>query len=221
MSEHFHGHRKRLKDRFTSTPESLHDYEIVELLLGYVVKGKDVKPYAKELFSKNGGIGNFFKNKPSDIKGLGKECDTFFTLLQELFRRISLENLKDEKDVLDSPERVFSFLKYQSGYSDKEQFIVIFLNSSNAVVDFEIIAEGTVNQASVYPREIAQKALEKNATATIICHNHPSGNLKPSGDDVKITKKITEGLSLFDIMVLDHLIINSKDYFSFKKEGYL
>lgn len=221
MKKHYHGHRSRLKERFFQDPDSVFDYEIIELLLGYVVKGKDVKPMAKEYLAHTGGIADVFNQKPSEIKGLGKEADLFFHLIREFYHRANLDKAKKEKSFVDSPGKVYEFLKYNIGYSEKEMFVVLLLDSANAVKGYEIMSEGTVNQASVYPREIAHKALQNDATAAIICHNHPSDNLKPSNDDMRITRKIKEGLALFDIALLDHLIIASSGFFSFKSEGYL
>jgi DNA repair protein RadC len=221
MEKHYHGHRSRLKKRFSQNPDSMFDYEIIELLLGYVVKGKDVKPMAKDLLNHSNGLAGIFGCKPSDIKGLGEESDIFFRLIREFYRRVNLDKAEKEKSLVDSPDKVYEFLKYHIGYSEKEVFIVLLLDSSNAVKGYEVMSEGTVNQANVYPREIANKALQKGATAAIICHNHPSANLKPSNDDLRITRKIKEGLSLFDIALLDHLIITSQGFLSFKKEGYL
>ncbi|HCW92157.1 JAB domain-containing protein [Flexistipes sinusarabici] len=221
MKKHYHGHRNRLKERFSQNPESMFDYEIIELLLGYVVKGKDVKPMAKDLLKHCKGISGIFGCKSSDIKGLGKESDLFFLLIREFYRRVNLDKAEKEKSLVDSPDKVYEFLKYHIGYSEREVFVVLLLDSSNAVKGYEVMAEGTVNQANVYPREIANKALLKGATAAIICHNHPSDNLKPSNDDLRITRKIKEGLSLFDIALLDHLIITAQGFLSFKREGYL
>jgi len=221
MKKHYHGHRSRLKERFTRDPDSMFDYEIIELLLGYVVKGKDVKPMAKDLLQRCEGISGIFGCKPSDINGLGEESDIFFRLIRELYRRVNLDKAEKEKSLVDSPDKVYEFMKYHIGYLEREVFVVLLLDSSNAVKGYEVMSEGTVNQANVYPREIASKALQKGATAAIICHNHPSANLKPSNDDLRITRKIKEGLSLFDIVLLDHLIITAQGFLSFRREGYL
>jgi len=109
---------------------------------------------------------------------------------------------------------------YLNGRS-KETFTVIYLNGRNAVIDTFVMFEGTVNQAVVYPREIIRCALLYNAVAVIIGHNHPSGQLKPSEDDQRITRRIKQACEAMDLSLLDHVIIADGEYFSFADSGLL
>jgi DNA repair protein RadC len=190
----------------------------VELLLGFVIKGKDVKPQAKEILKKCKKLEDIFHFKLSDISGIGKETELLFKIIRELLLRISLDKAKEDSFQITNPENVFIFLKNLIGFDTVEKFVVLFLNSQNKIISYDICSKGTVNQAVVYPREIAKKAIELNTVSVILSHNHPSGNIKPSESDIRLTKQIVNALKLFDIEVLDHLIITSDDFFSFKKE---
>jgi len=105
----------------------------------------------------------------------------------------------------------------------KEHFAALFLNGQNLLIRAEIPFEGTLTSSAVYPREIVKKAIQNDAASLIIGHNHPSSNLKPSSDDIVITKKIKDGLKLIDVPLLDHLIIgfSCQDYYSFSDAGIL
>ena len=103
---------------------------------------------------------------------------------------------------------------------DVEHFVVIFLNNQNKVITTEAVASGTINSSAVYPRQIAIKALEKEATSLILSHNHPSGETMPSSSDRAVTKKLQAGLSALDIEILDHIIIG-EDHYSFADAGIL
>lgn len=107
--------------------------------------------------------------------------------------------------------------------ADKEQFLVIFLNGQNCVIDTQTMFEGTLTQAAVYPREVIKAALEKRSAACVLAHNHPSGNINPSAEDQAVTRKIKAALDTVDIRLLDHVIIGygSVEYYSFADRGLL
>jgi len=218
MKEHYHGHRDRLKQRYLKEPESLYDYEVIELLLGYVIKGRDVKPQAKELIERAGSLNSILGFDASKIKGLGKEADIFFGVMKELFSRIGYEDLQSESVVLDKPEKAASFLRYKIGYEDKEHFVALFLDINKNLISFKNLFSGTVDRLSVYPREIAEEAIAKKASFVLVSHNHPSGNLTPSEEDIKLTDKLINALDSLDIKMADHIIISKKGFYSFKRE---
>ncbi len=124
-------------------------------------------------------------------------------------------------DVLSDSQRVADHLSTYLNGRSKETFAVIFLNGRNAVIDTFVMFEGTVNQAVVYPREIIKCALQFNAVAVIIGHNHPSGQLRPSEDDQRITRRIKQACEAMDLSFLDHVIIADGEYFSFADGGLL
>lgn len=124
-------------------------------------------------------------------------------------------------EVFSSSNQVADHLMTILGGRDRETFVVVFLNGRNALIATEIIFEGTLTQATVFPREIVKYALLKNAAAIICAHNHPSGQLQPSGDDHQITRKIRQACETVGVQMLDHLIIAGGDYFSLADHGLL
>ncbi len=124
-------------------------------------------------------------------------------------------------EVLDCGRAAADHLSTYFNGRTTEAFAVIFLNSRNAIIATKIMFEGTVNQSSIYPREIIKRALQLNAVSLIIGHNHPSGQLQPSVDDRRITSKIREACQVMDIRLLDHLIITDDGWLSFERDGIL
>ena len=221
MEKHYLGHRKRLKERFEKNPGSLQTYEILELMLGFVIKGKDVKPQAKEILAKCKNLEDVFHGDLTDIKGIGKETDLFFKVTGEFILRAHKQKIEDEDIQINSPEKIYPFLKNLIGFKPVENFVIIFLNSQNKIISHDIHTSGTVNQAAVYPREVAKKAIDLNAVSIILAHNHPSGNTEASESDIRLTNQIKEALNLLNINLLDHLIITKQSYLSFKNENLL
>jgi DNA repair protein RadC len=219
MEKHYFGHRKRLKDKFFKNPVSLEDYEILELLLGYVIRGKDTKPLAKEILKKAKGVKNIFELDAKNVKGLGKETEIFFKLIREFYLRVNRENvIESNEQILNSPEKVFDFLKFFIGFQEKEHFVAILLNSSGKVIDCKTISTGTINQAAVFVREVAEIALLHSAVSVIVAHNHPSGLLTFSENDYIVTKKIKDGLNSLEIILQDHILVTKNGYLSMRQE---
>jgi DNA repair protein RadC len=218
MKEHYHGHRDRLKKRFCKEPESLYDYELLELLLGYVLRGRDVKPQAKELLEDAGSLTGIFGFDASSVKGLGAEADIFFRCIKEFYARIGYEGIQRDAVVIENPEKAANFLKMKIGFESKEHLIALFMDVNKNLLGYKVFSKGTVNKLTVFPREIAEEALNKKATFVIMAHNHPSGNLTPSEEDIKLTDKVSKALAALDINLADHIIISRKGYYSFKLE---
>lgn len=140
--------------------------------------------------------------------------------LIELARRIRLQRVNQHPS-FNHPNQVIEHLKAELSFQDREVFWVLFLNNQNQLISSEALFQGTINSANVYPREIVYRALSLNAAAIILAHNHPSGIAEPSISDRKITNKINETVSLFDIRVLDHFVIGSNDVISFAQRGWI
>ncbi|MGA1862937.1 DNA repair protein RadC [Deferribacter thermophilus] len=217
---HYLGHRKRLKDRFIKNPNSLADYEIIELLLGYVIRGKDVKPQAKKVIEKLNGIENIFQINDK-IDGIGSESVLFFKIIKELYKRCEYAKIKSSESILNTPSAVYNFIKYEIGFDETEKLVAIFLDSKGGVKEYNILSNGSVNESYFPPKEIAKMALIKNAVGVIIAHNHPSGNLKASNSDIRYTKNVKDALNVVDIALIDHIIVSHKGFLSFKQEGLL
>lgn len=153
------------------------------------------------------------------IKGLGEAKAISITAALELgVRRNASGRLKTR---VTRSEDIADFLRAMLEHRQKEVFAVVFLNRNNTITHLEIISEGGLTGTVADPRVILKKALEHNATGIILCHNHPSGNRRPSKADEAITQKIKQAASLLDMMVMDHIIVSNEGYFSFADEGML
>jgi DNA repair protein RadC len=142
--------------------------------------------------------------------------DSIIAAAQEL-----LEARVNQQEVFSKPDRVKSFLLQKLGHFNYEVFAVLFLDAQHRLIQYQEMFRGTVNQTAVYPREVAKLALEFNACAVILTHNHPSGSSEPSSSDLLLTRGIKESLALFEIRVLDHLIVARQQTLSFAERGLL
>ena len=225
------GHRERVRKKFLENGfNGLEDYEVLELLLFYVIPRKDTKAIAKELIKKFKTLANVLKADTLELKtinGLGDVAITFLKMMGALPERIyedKLKNqklIKDDKNKITDKEVLLSFLRNKIGYEDVEKFYVIYLSSSNEVIAFEESSSGTLDRSSIYPREIYKRVIMENAKSIIIAHNHPSGNTCPSKCDIDITNEIAKGLKNFGALLLEHIIITRDSYFSFLEEGLI
>ncbi|KJV56559.1 DNA repair RadC family protein [Orientia chuto str. Dubai] len=219
-SQYCLGHRKRLKERFLqSIPgNSLPDYELLELLLFHSIKRQDVKPIAKDLLKQFTTLTNVIyaeKDKLMSIPMVSNSVCIPIFLVKEFIHRILAQKVMNQH-ILSSWSSLLEYLKMTIGKAKIEQFRILFLNKKNIVIADELHGTGTVDQTPVYPREIVKRALFHEASAIILVHNHPSGIPKPSAIDIEITQKIVEACKTFSIVVHDHVIICSNDFFSFK-----
>lgn len=220
---HFLGHRARVKEKFLKSPGSLQDYELLELSLFWALPRKDTKPIAKQMLSdlKNlAGIIYADSDKLLSIEGVTQGMLVNFTVIREFLDRVLKQNIINTH-VLNSWNALIEYLQTSMGSMKTEQFRIIFLNSKNIIVADELQSLGTVDQTSLYPREVVKRALFHEATAIILVHNHPSGDPKPSKADVELTKEVVQACATFNITVHDHVIISKKRFFSFKSECLL
>ena len=225
------GHRERIREKFLNNGiDGFAEYEILELLLTYCIPRKDTKPIAKELLNKFKSLDNVFKasfDKLSAIDGLGKNSITFLKLLGELPSIIYKDELKNKKLIdketlkISNKDILLKYLRNKIGYEEIEKFYVIYLSSSNEVIEFEENSVGTLDRSSVYPREIYKKVINLNAKSIILAHNHPSDNITPSKCDIDLTNEIAKGLKNFGALLIEHIIITKNSYFSFLEEGLI
>ncbi len=225
MENHYLGHRERLRKRYIETGmEALNDYELLELLLFYSIPVKDTKPIAKQLIKTFGNIKNIFLNlnssKIKNIKGVGRNTIILLKIVKDLCSIIQKQNIIEKKS-LKNPVDVINFAKVSLGLLDEEVLYVLSLNSRNEIINFSLLDKGTPNEIYLYPRKILKKAIEDNATAIILIHNHPSGNTYPSENDIFFTKKIEKILKEIQIVLHDHIIVSADEYFSFKERGLI
>ncbi|HLG16901.1 MAG TPA: DNA repair protein RadC [Blastocatellia bacterium] len=221
---HYLKHRERLRKRFLSAgPDALQDYELLELLLTFVMKQGDVKPAAKALIERFGSLPAVFdatQEELEGVEGVGQVSGILVRLVKELFAAYMAEAVKP-KAALSSPEAVVDFARVKLAGLPHEAFMVIFVNVKNEVITHEIIHEGTVDRAVVYPRRIIERALAHRAVGLILVHNHPSGHPEPSAEDKVLTRSITEACRTMEIRVLDHLIVGKRGHFSFASNGLM
>lgn len=218
------GHRRRLKERFLLSSSSIPDYELLELILFNAIPRRDVKPYAKDLLKHFGSLGKVIN---LDVKKL-KEFDSKipesvifqFELIRETQNRVLRSNLYD-RILLNNMTSLNDYLRSTIGNSNIEHFRIFYLNTKNYLIADELMQSGTVDQTSVYPREILKKAIFHEASAIILAHNHPSGISKPSKSDIIITNKIVEACKTIDVKVHDHIIVTGNKILSFKSENLM
>ncbi len=204
---------------------SLSNSELLAILINNGTKDKTAVDLAKDLLAAvNNDLQKLGKLSVQDylqlkIKGLGKAKSVTIAAALELgIRRDSCEK---KKTIILSSKDIAEYLRSQLQYKKHEVFAVVFLNRANKILHHEIISEGGITGTVADPRIILRKALEHNATAIILSHNHPSGNLKPSKQDEDLTHKIKEAAKYFDIVITDHIIVSDEGYFSFADEGIL
>jgi DNA repair protein RadC len=221
---HYHGHRQRLREKYaTAAPGALYDYEMLELLLSYAIPRKDVKPLAKALlkrFSSLKGIMDALEEEIVEVTGIGPHAATLIRMVREMGTRYLKEEVRGKVQISCTTELI-DYCKSALGGLKDERFCVIYLNAQNQMIDMEVIEEGIVNQAVVYPRKVLENSLKRKASAIILVHNHPSGQVKPSDADIRLTQTLREATKSLDIMVHDHLIIGENRFFSFREEGMI
>jgi DNA repair protein RadC len=224
LEDYNRDHRKRLRLKFlTSGIEAFHDYEVLELFLTYAIPRVDVKPQAKELIRTFGSIKEAVDADIGDlvkIKGIGKDSAVLIKLVKEIAALYLKQKAKEKKQVTCTTE-LLDFCRAVMGGKQDEEFCVIYLDAQNQIIEFETIQRGVVNQAVVYPRQVLENALKKKASAIILAHNHPSGHVRPSDADIRLTKTIQETAKVLDILVHDHIIVGENRFFSFREEGLM
>lgn len=204
-------------------PKALTDAGLLAIFLRVGRKGVNAKQMAQELIDYFGGLGPLLKADQAifcEAKGLGqaKYCQLQATL--ELTRRYLDEQLRNE-DIFTSPDKVMDYLAIQMRDNHREVFAVMLLDTRHRLIELLELFFGTINAASVHPREVAKVALEKNASAVIVAHNHPSGSAEPSRADIQITKKLKATLAIIDVKLLDHFVIGKGEIVSLAGMGKL
>ena len=204
-------------------PSSLSDADLLAVFLRTGVHGKTAVDMARELLSLHGGLRPLLE---CDYRTISRTCGlgpAKFVQLQaalELGKRYLEAGIKRD-DVLMSPESTRNYLKARLRAYSHEVFACIFLDNRHRVIGFEELFNGTIDGATVHPREVIRRALFHNAAAVIFAHNHPSGVAEPSQSDLAITRRLNDALGLVDIRVLDHFIVGDQEVLSFAERGIL
>ena len=221
---HFHGHRQRLKDRFLKTGgDQLADYELLELLLFQALPRRDVKPLAKDLLDRFGSFAGVVTAEASLIRQVPGAGDAVVVALKTV--AASAERLaRDElaaAPVLGNWDKLLKYCRTAMSREGREQFRVLYLNRKNVLIKDEVQWRGTIDHTPLYPREVVKRALELQAAALIMVHNHPSGDPTPSQADIDMTRQVAEAAKSMGIVLHDHLIIARSGHASFRDMGYL
>lgn len=221
---HWQGHRDRLRTKLIKRgANALEDYELLETLLFAFIPRRDVKPVAKALLTRFGGISAVLAADPKDlvkVSGVGETVAAYIKATQEIGARAAIETI-ETRPVISSWSALLAYVRTQLQHEPREQFRVLFLDRKNQLIADELMGQGTVDHAPVYPREIARRALELSASSLILVHNHPSGDPTPSRADIDMTREIMDALSPLEITVHDHLIAARSGVTSFKTQGLI
>ncbi len=221
---HYHGHRERLRERVVSKgAESLADYEILEALLFAARPNGDMKPLAKRLMQRFGSLAGVLSADPArlrEVEGVGPAAVAVLKIGRETARRLAREETS-ERPVIASWDRLLSYCRIALADETVERFHLLFLDKKNQLIADEAQSRGTVDHTPVYPREVVKRALELDAAAIILVHNHPSGDPTPSKADVEMTREIVDAAKKLNLKVHDHVIITRRAHTSFKQRGLL
>lgn len=212
----------RPRERFQKFgPAALSDAELLAILLQKGTAEENVIDMSNRLISEYGlaKLPELSLKELQHISGIGPVKSVQIKAIFELNRRISLAC--NEKVMIKNAKDIFEYASRKLPINDKEQFMVILLNSKNRIIKDEIVSVGTLNASIIHPREIFKSAIKESAHAIIVAHNHPSGDPAPSEEDVIVTNLLVDSGNLLNIKVLDHIILGKKSYYSFAKEGKL
>jgi DNA repair protein RadC len=221
---HYWGHRARLRARFlTGGHGSMPEYELLELVLFNAIPRIDVKPLAKALLAAFGDLNGVIaasEHRLMQVAGVTDRVWLQLRLLEAVAHRMARAKVMD-RSVIGSWDALMSYCKTVMAYRETEQFRILFLDNRNVLIADEEQARGTVNHVPVYPREVAKRALELNATAVILVHNHPSGDPTPSRADIEMTAEIELACQAIGVAVHDHVVIGRATDASFRSLGLI
>ncbi|HET7408744.1 MAG TPA: DNA repair protein RadC [Paracoccaceae bacterium] len=218
------GHRARLRQRFVSAgASSVADYEMLELVLFRAIPQRDVKPLAKKLIAHFGDFNGVISAPParlSEVPGVGSAIICELKIVEAAAHRLARARVMN-RHALSSWSALMEYCKTAMAHRDIEQFRILFLDRKNVLIADEEQARGTVDHVPVYPREVVKRALELNASALILVHNHPSGDPTPSRADIDMTGQIERAAKAVGITLHDHVIVGKEHDTSFKSQGLL
>jgi DNA repair protein RadC len=219
---HGSGHRARLRTRLLSGGEgALADHEVVEYLLMTAIPRKDVKPLAKSLLGRFGGLAGVFNADAAALAqhpGMGETSAAALKIVALAARRLARTGVQDQP-VLASWQALIDYLTIDMAHLKHERVRVLYLDTKNRLISDEVLSEGSLDEAAIHPREVVKKALDLGSAAMIMVHNHPSGSPEPSRADIALTNRIAEAGRLLGIALHDHVIIGKEGHASFRAKG--
>ena len=218
------GHRARMRSRLLGAgPDALADHELLEMVLFLALPRRDTKPIARLLLARFGSFARAVAAPLADlrrIEGLGEAGAAALKTVQAAALRLARAEVLN-RPVLANWDRLMDYLNAELAREPVEQFRVLFLDARNRLLADEAQAHGTVNHTPVYPREVVKRALELQATALILVHNHPSGDPTPSRDDVEMTREVQRAARALSLTLHDHVVVGNGRWLSFRREGLL
>jgi len=217
-------HRQRLRARFMGGgAAAMPDYELLELVLFRAIPRRDVKPLARALMDRFGDFNRVVtapEPRLRDVIGVGDAVIVELKIVEAAAHRMARARVL-QQHVVSSWDALLDYCHTTMAHRETEQFRVLFLDRKNVVIADEEQGKGTVDHVPVYPREVAKRALELNASALILVHNHPSGDPTPSESDITMTAQISAACEALGLTLHDHLIVGKSSELSFRAEGYL
>ena len=221
---HYWGHRERLRTRFLGGGHAaMPEYELLELVLFNAIPRIDVKPLAKALLATFGdlnGVVAAAEHRLLQVPGTTPQVYLQLKVVEAVAHRMARAKVM-ERSVLSSWEALMTYCRTVMAYRDTEQFRILFLDRKNVLIADEEQAKGTVDHVPVYPREVAKRALELNASALILVHNHPSGDPAPSQADISMTEQIEQACQTIGVALHDHVVIGRGAEVSFRSQGLI
>ncbi len=218
------GHRKRLRERFCRDGlDSFSEHEALELLLTFAIPQRDVNPLAHRLVNHFGSIAGVLSASRSElmsIEGVGEYAAVFLTMMPQLFSRYQ-KSAMGERPVINTIADAKRLCGALFTDAQDEQFYGIFLDKQGRLIQAEMLYEGTTDEVTIYPRQIAERAIYRHAYGVMFAHNHPSGKLEPSRADVETTRTLIRALDLISVSVIDHMIVTKTGLYSMvRKEEF-
>ncbi|WP_425093797.1 RadC family protein [Tropicimonas sp. S265A] len=224
LPSYIKNHRKRLRTRFLEGgADALPDYELLELVLFRAIPRQDVKPLARKLLDGFGDFNHVISAPIARLRatdGVGDAVITELKIVEAAAHRMAKGRVLN-RPVVSSWDALLDYCQTALAHQETEHFRVLYLDNKNVLIADEPQAKGTVNHVPVYPREVAKRALELNASALILVHNHPSGDPTPSEQDITMTYSIRDATEVLGITLHDHLVIGKSRQVSFRAQGYL
>ena len=218
------GHRARLRQRlFEGGGDALLDHELIEYLLALAIPRRDTKPLAKALLREFGGIGGVLiadGEALARIDGMGETSVAAIKIAQAAAIRL-LRAEAFERPVLANWQALLDYLRADMVHHGVERFRVLHLNTRNMLIRDEVMSQGTLDQTAVHVREVIRRAIDLNAAAIILVHNHPSGDPAPSRADIQITRQIENAGKALGIALHDHIIVGTKGHVSMRAQGLI
>lgn len=217
-------HRARLRQRFMQGgAAAMPDYELLELVLFRAIARQDVKPLAKTLLNEFGDFNHVLAAPPTRLRqvaGVGDSVIQELKIVEAAAHRMARAKVL-KRPVLSSWDALLDYCKTAMAHRPLEQFRILYLDRKNVLIADEEQQSGTIDHVPVYPREVVKRALELNASALILVHNHPSGDPSPSEQDISMTRSIQNAAEVLNIVIHDHLVVGKEQDFSFRGNGLL